>query len=222
MDTSVIDAKKRSRIGTASARFARHNNLIPGVLYGHGKEAIGLVVSRPAIEHAIFGGVRILTIKLDGAAEQALIREVQYDALGSNIIHVDFGRVAADETITLEISVELRGTAKGTVAGGVVDQPLHRVPIQCRVDSIPEAIRLDVTELEIGQSIRVRDLKLAEGQKVMLPGETVVVMVHEPKGEEEAVVAPAEAAEAAEPEVIRAKKAEEEEGDEKTEKKEKK
>jgi large subunit ribosomal protein L25 len=136
---------------------------------------------------------------------------VQWDHLGKDLLHVDFARVAADERIVLTVPIELRGTAPGVTAGGVLDQPIHTLSIECLAISIPDTIRVNIGELQIGSAIHVRDLALPAGVKAMSDPEAIVVQVKQPVAEEEAPVA-AEAAEAAEPEVIGAKeKAEAEE-----------
>jgi large subunit ribosomal protein L25 len=163
------------------------------------------------VEKAIRRGVRVVDLKAGGKEEKALIRDVQWDHLGKDLLHVDFARVAADERIVLTVPIELRGTAPGVTAGGVLDQPMHTLSIECLAISIPDTIRVNIAELQIGSAIHVRDLVLPAGVKAMSDPEAIVVQVKQPVAEEEAPVA-AEAAEAAEPEVIGAKeKAEAEE-----------
>src|SRR5262249_54531564 len=146
----------------------------------------------------------------DGNTEKALIRDVQWDHLGHDILHVDFFRVTADERITVEVRIELRGTAPGVAAGGVLDQPLHAVQVECPALSVPDSIRVNISELQLDGVIHVRDLVLPEGVKAMADEDAVVVHVTAPAVEPEAAVAAP--AEQAEPELIgRAKAAEEEE-----------
>ncbi len=144
--------------------------------------------------------------------QKALLRDVQWDPLGNDVLHADFYRVSADEKITLEVRVELRGTAPGVTAGGVLVQPIHSLTVECLVVAIPESIRVSLTELQLNQAIHVRELKLPEGVKVTNDPEAIVVQVSQKIVEEEAAAA-APAAEGAEPEVIGRKEepAEEEE-----------
>jgi large subunit ribosomal protein L25 len=205
----------------------RKKGLVPAVIYGHGEATASLSVSGETLHKAIRHGVRIYDVSLKGAVQKALLRDVQWDALGHDILHADFYRVSADETITLDVRVELRGTAPGvTTGGGVLVQLIHSLSVECLIVNIPEAIRVNVGELQLDQAFHVRELVLPEGVKVKNDPEAIIVQVSK-KIEE--VIAPAAAApttESAEPEVIgRVKEegAEEEEKDkEKPEKKEKK
>jgi large subunit ribosomal protein L25 len=168
------------------------------------------------VEKTIRRGVRVVDLKAGGKQEKALIRDVQWDHLGKELLHVDFARVAADERIVLTVPIELRGTSPGVTAGGVLDQPIHTLSVECLAISIPDRIRVNIGELQMDGAIHVRDLVLPPGVKAMSDPDAIVVHVRQPLKEEEAPVA-AEAAEPVEPEVIGAKEkaAEEEEEAEK-------
>ena len=142
-----------------------------------------------------------------------LLRDVHWDPLGHDILHVDFYRVAADETITIEVRVELRGTAPGIVTGGVLVQPIHNLTVECLLTAIPESIRVPIGELQLNQAIHVRDLKLPDGVVVKNDKDAIIVQCS-PKVEEVAAT-PAPSAESAEPEIIGRKAAEAEEEAEK-------
>jgi large subunit ribosomal protein L25 len=210
-ESLVLVAEARAGRGKQAARRLRRTGKVPAVLYGHKEETLSVALPLEEVEKAIRRGVRVVDLKAGGKEEKALIRDVQWDHLGKDLLHVDFARVAADERIVLTVPIELRGTAPGVTAGGVLDQPIHTLSIECLAISIPDTIRVNIGELQIGSAIHVRDLVLPAGVKAMSDPEAIVVQVKQPVVEEEAPVA-AEAAEAAEPEVIGAKeKAEEEE-----------
>ncbi|HMF20013.1 MAG TPA: 50S ribosomal protein L25, partial [Gemmataceae bacterium] len=135
----------------------------------------------------------------------------QWDPLGHDILHVDFARVAADERITIDVRLELRGTAPGVTAGGSLDQPLHNLEIECLAIAVPESIRVNIGELQIEGVIHVRDLVLPEGVTTKIDPDAVVVQVHPPMVEAEAPAAAAVPGEQAEPELIGRKVAEVEE-----------
>jgi large subunit ribosomal protein L25 len=120
---------------------------------------------------------------------------------------VDFARVSADERITIEVRLELRGTAPGVTAGGSLDQPLHSIEVECLALSVPESIRVNIGELQIDGVIHVRDLTLPAGVVAKTDPDAVVVLVHPPVAEVEAAAVPA--GEQAEPEVIGRQRAEE-------------
>ena len=114
-----------------------------------------MAVPGDALYKAIRHGVRIFDVKLKGAMQKALLRDMQWDPLGHDILHADFYRVSADETITLDVKVELRGTAPGIAAGGVLVLQVHSLSVECLIVNIPESIRVNVAELQIDQAIKI-------------------------------------------------------------------
>jgi large subunit ribosomal protein L25 len=211
-DSVKLVTQKRDPKGSAEARRLRRRGLIPAVLYGHKEETVPLAISREEFAALLRHHTRVVDLQNEGKQEKALIREVQWDHLGHDVLHVDFARVAEDERIKIEVRIELRGTAPGATGGGVLDQPLHTLHVECPAISVPESIRVNVGELQIDQSIYVRDLKLPPGVTVLNDPDAVVVHVTAPIAEPE-VAAAVPAAETAEPEVIGRQKAEAEEGE---------
>jgi large subunit ribosomal protein L25 len=220
-DAVTLALKPRASRGKREARRMRRQGIIPGVLYGHGEETVAVALSSDDLTKAVRHGVRVVDLDQAGKLEKALIRDLQWDALGHDILHVDFARVAADERITVDVRLELKGTAPGVTAGGNLDQPLHNLEVECLAIAIPESIRVNISEMQIDSVIKVRDLVLPPGVTTKMDPEAVVVMVHPPIVEAEAAPVAGEAAEQAEPEVIGRKVAEEpeEEPEKKPEKK---
>lgn len=214
----VLQVQERTGAGSNAARQVRKQGLVPAVIYGRGEATAALAVPGDALYKAVRHGVRIFDVTLNGSVQKALLRDVQWDPLGHDILHADFYRVSADQTITLDVKVEVRGTAPGIAAGGVLVQQIHSLHVECLIGNIPESIRVNVGELQIDQSIKVADLKLPEGVKVKNDPETIIVQISKKVEEAAAPAAAAPAAEAAEPEVIG--RAKEEAGEE--EEKEKK
>jgi large subunit ribosomal protein L25 len=156
----------------------------------------------------------VVDVQAEGKTEKALIKEVQWDHLGLEILHVDFARVAADERVEVNVRVELRGTAAGIATGGVIDQPIHLLAVECLAVALPDSIRVNVSALQLGQAIHVKELALPEGVKALTDPDAVVVQVIAKLVEPEATAAAPEgavAAEQAEPEVIRRERPAEEE-----------
>jgi large subunit ribosomal protein L25 len=209
-----MEAQPRQGRGSHKAERLRRQGLVPAVVYGHKEATVPVAVSNEELHRAIRQGARVLDLKAGGKTEKVLIRELQWDHLGHEILHVDFARISADERIHVTVPIELRGTAPGTTAaagGGVLDQPLHTLPIECLAVNIPPSIRVNIGELQVGQSIHVKDLQLPEGVQVLADPEAIVVHVKPPAAEPEPTAA-VPAAEIAEPERIgRQKPAEEEE-----------
>jgi large subunit ribosomal protein L25 len=205
-----LTTQKREGRGSQKARQLRKQGNIPAVVYGHQEATVSVSLSAEDFLKAVRQGARVVDLRFDGELEKALIKDIQWDHLGHDVLHVDFERVAADERITVTVPVELRGTAPGVSGGGVLDQPLHTLSVECPAISVPTSIRVNINELQLDSAIYVRDLTLPEGVKVMTDPDAIVVHVTAPEAEAEAPAAPA--AESAEPEVIgRQKGAEEEE-----------
>ena len=158
---------------------------------------------------AIRHGARVVDLQSDKGLQKAQIAELQWDHLGKDVLHADFKRVSADERISVQVRIELRGTAPGVVAGGVLEQPMHTVTIECLAMAVPDSIRVNIGELQMEGAIHVRELDAAAGVKALDDPEAVVVRIAKPAAE--AAAAPAEVAAQAEPEVIGRKVAEEEE-----------
>ncbi|MBN1490989.1 MAG: 50S ribosomal protein L25 [Phycisphaerae bacterium] len=208
MELAQLTAESRKAAGSRAAARLRKEGKLPGIVYGHKEEPQAVALSLHALELALQHGAHLLELNLDGVTQQVLIKEVQYDHLGTTPVHVDLARVSLDERVNVKVSVELRGTAKGIKEGGILDLTLADIEVQCAVASIPETLRVDVSELGIGQSLHVRDLKLPDGVEAMDAPELVVCTVRMPITAE-AVEAAEEGEGTAAPEVIGRKEKEE-------------
>jgi large subunit ribosomal protein L25 len=185
---------------------------IPAVVYGHGRESISLSLRADEVAAALRRGVKLVQLK-GGVTDDAVIRQIQWDNLGVDVLHLDFTRVSAHESIETRVTVECRGDAPGTHAGGILEQPLHEIHILCPVTAIPDRLTVNVNSLGLNGSITAGDLDLPEGAKLLTsPTAVVVQCVQRVELEEEVVAAPAEPGE---PEVIgrRAEEGESEGGD---------
>lgn len=205
-----ITVEPRDRTGTRYASRLRKTGKLPGVIYGHQKDPVHVAVNAKELTGLIYDNAHLLQVKLLDATESCLIKDVQWDYLGKEIIHVDLTRVDLSETVEVEVGIELVGEPVGLKEeGAFLDNPVTEVSIECRADSIPELIEVDVSGLGVDQAITVADLKLPEGVKCTMDEDTVIAQVT--IAEEE--VEPTEpAAEGTEPEVI-GKKPEEGEGE---------
>jgi large subunit ribosomal protein L25 len=207
----LIKAEKRTERGTRQARRMRKQGFVPGVVYGHQQETLSITISHEELFRAIRHGARVVDLQADGETEKALIKDVQWDPLGHDILHVDFTRVSEHERIVVDVRIELRGTAPGIAAGGVLDQTMHTIEIECPALSVPDSIRVAVGALQLNEAIHVKDLTFPPGVVAKADPDAVVVQVNPKVVEEEAAPAPAVEA-TAEPEVIgRVAKPEEEE-----------
>ena len=172
----------------------------PAIVYGHKQAPTPISLTRDSVWEMIKKKTHLAELEMDGGAnETVLVREIQWDHLGKEIIHLDFARVSAGDSIETEVPIELRGTAPGLAEGGILEQLIHDLAIVCRADAIPDNIKVDVSDLHIGKAIHVKELKLPEGVVAQADPDTLVVHVTTKVAE----AAPAEAAEGIQPEVIK-------------------
>ena len=157
-----LKVEVRENRGKRNARRLRQTGAIPAVLYGHGLESVALSVRADVLGNLVQHGSRLIT--LTGAVnESAMIRELQWDTWGTHLLHVDFTRVSAHETVEVDLSLELRGEAPGLREGGLISQSLHQLRIECPASSIPEKLEVNVNHLNLHDSITVADLELPAG-----------------------------------------------------------
>lgn len=195
----------------------RSAGMIPAVVYGGKGAAMSLWVGRRQLETSMrqAHSVNVLfNLTLDGKApETVLLKSIQKDILYSYPVHVDFFRVDTTHKVDVPVHVKLEGEAKGVkIQGGILEHLLREVEVRCLPTSIPEAIMVNVTDLEIGHGILVKDLKVPEDVEMLTEGNHVVVNIIVPAREEEAAAAATPGAAAAEPEVIATKGKKEVEG----------
>lgn len=179
-DIVSLAAEPRTGRGSRAAAKLRKQGRLPAIVYGHKETPVSVTVSALEFDRAIrVKHARVLDLTLDGKTEKVLIRELQWDHLGDEMIHADFERVSADETVKVSVPVKLKNVPKNT-GGGVLDQPFHTLHIECLVVAIPDEIVIDVTNLTLGNPIHVRELTLPAGVKVLEGQEAVVVQLKLP------------------------------------------
>ena len=210
MSEAVIKAEERKTSGTRANRKLRQQGMIPGVVYGHGEQGLNIVLDGRDFLKTLHTRARMFDLKVEGRPdEKVLVKALQYDSLGDEIIHVDLLRIDLTEMVEVTVPVLLTGHPVGVVlAKGVLDQPLHELRVRCLPLNIPNELRVNVAPLEIGMMVSVKDVVLPEGVTALNTPEQVVAIVHPPIAEEEVLPAAGEEG-PAEPEVIGAKEKEE-------------
>lgn len=214
-DSVTLTATVRSSNGSRASLKLRKQGQLPAVVYGHKEETVSISVPYADFDRAVrIKHVRVLDLVIGSKTEKVLIRELQWDHLGSHMVHADFARVSKDEKVKVTIPVKLKNAPK-TTGGGVLDQPFHTLHVECLAIAIPDEITIDVTNLTLGNPIHVRELTLPTGVVVLEGPETVVVQLKLPGQEPAAAVVPGAEAGAG-PELIKKeKKADDEEAAEK-------
>ncbi|MCL4204681.1 MAG: 50S ribosomal protein L25 [Pirellulaceae bacterium] len=204
----VLQVKIRDEAGSNAVKRVRRAGNVPAVLYGHREANVRLSVPSDQLHAAIRHGAKMVELQGD-ISDTALIREVQWDALGHSVLHIDLTRVSATEKVRVTIPVELRGEAPGVRQGGMIEHMVHEVEIECPAASLPERIDVNINALQVGDAIKLGDLRLPDG--VVLLGDSDEMVVHCVAVTELPEVEEAAVAEAGEPEVIGRKVEEEEE-----------
>jgi large subunit ribosomal protein L25 len=204
--TAQVNVETRTALGSRANKRLRDAGKLPGVVYGHKEAIIPVTLPKKDVVGHLNHGQHLFDLSIDGKSEKVLVKEVQYDHLGVEVIHVDFARVSLDEKVTLTVSIELKGEPKGEADGGVLQQILNEIEVECLVTDIPDLVRVSVGEMNLNDVIHVKDLKLPTGVRALAHADQIVVQLKE-IAEEEAE--PVEG-ETAEPEVIGKKKEDEE------------
>lgn len=205
MATNVVPlpAEPRDTLGTRATRRLREAGKLPAIVYGHKQDAVNVTVPAKPFNESLKKGAHVFELAIGGKKENALLKDVQYDHLGTQIIHIDFARVDLNEKVTVTVGIELKGDAPGEKDGGILQQIMSDIEVECVVTEIPHSIVYNVSNLKLDESVHVRDLALPAGVTTEVDPEQIVAVCHAVK--EEVVE---EAAAEGEPDVIKKEKAE--------------
>lgn len=191
MATVTLNAKVRTGRGRGYRNRLKAQNRLPGVVYGKQVGSIPIEVEARAVQEILAGPGKNALIELQVADDgntrryHAIIKELQYHPLKNELLHIDLQQVALDEKVTITVPLRLIGTAAGEAKGGLVEQVLREVEIMGRPDRLPEAIDVDISHLDLGDSIHVRNLVPPAGIRILEAPEAVVATVLAPAGIEE-------------------------------------
>ena len=185
-----LSAEPRKRTGTGAMGRLRKEGTIPAILYGRTHASTTLKVDGKTfskiVEHSASDNILVtLKITVEDKEQLALVQEVQHDHLRGGILHIDFHAIAADEEIHADVPVDLVGTPVGIKQGGVLEYIHHTLEVRCLPKNLPDTLPVDVTHLNLNDSIHVRDIPLPEGVRTRMDGDVVIAMVAEPKVEAE-------------------------------------
>lgn len=181
MSTETIEVKLRDQLGSLASRKLRQQGLVPVNLYGHGESNVNLTVAADALNNIIKHGTKVLTLT-GGVSDTAILREVQWDTFGVDILHADLTRVSQAEAVEVTLSVELHGEAPGIGEGGQLVFNTHELTIRCEAKNIPEHIHVNIGGLHLGQAIHAGEVSLPTGATMVTPAHAVVVQVAKPAG----------------------------------------
>jgi large subunit ribosomal protein L25 len=195
------DPAKNKGTGSRVARRLRAIGRVPAVIYGHKQAVVPISLGRHDVLRLIKSHGHLADLDVGGTTETVLIRDVQWDHLGKEVLHLDFSRVSAEEIIETEVSVELRGQAAGLANGGILEQLVRSLSIKCKAGAIPDSLKIDISNLQVEEGIHVRDLVLPPDVTVSADPDVLIVHVVVRAAQPEPAEAGAEAA--VQPEVIK-------------------
>ena len=211
MEQKTLTADSRKVFGSADSRRHRRNGKIPAVVYGHGQPK-GLLIDAHEFNTKFItvSESTIINLQIDGDSHDVLIRDYQEDTISGAITHVDFYEIERGKALRTNVGLHLSGAAVGIREGGILESFVHELEVECLPKDLPESIEVDITNLEIGHSIHIRDIKAPAGVEILNSQEQVVCTVAHKRAEVEEV-----AEELAEEEAAReAEEAEEEAAEE--------
>ncbi len=216
MPETLLKAKVREKTGKSAARKYRADGWVPAEYYSAHDNNINLLLNQKEFESTIVHGHGLITLQVEGQKKdfQCVIKDTQFDPVKGNLLHADFQGVTLGEKLTLKIPIVLNGTSVGVKAGGIMEFIIREVEVECLPRHIPENLEVDVTNLNVGDSIRVKELNYENLKILDDPEETIVLVEHSRVAmeveEAEAAEALGEEEEAQEPEIIGRGKEEEE------------
>jgi len=173
--TSRLTATIREHTGSKTAAKERKQGRIPAIVYGHKQEPEAISLDAHNLVEELHHGHRLMDVQIGKKSQKMLVKELQYDHLGKDIIHVDLMRVDITETVKVTVPIELKGTAQGTHEGGVITEHADRIEVECLASDIPENIVVSVKDLEVGDTLHASDVELPAGAKLSSSPETLLV-----------------------------------------------
>lgn len=182
-DTTTLTIKPRDIEGSRANRRLRREGLVPGILYGRGGDPLPFAVDARELRHALHASGAVVELSLDGKSTPAVLKDSQHHPVRGETTHVDFLRVDLTKPIQAVVPLELDGAEDGPGVrdGGIVDQTLREVNVEALPNEIPESVRLDVSELNIGDTLSLAAVVIPSGVKLLDDPESVAVSVLAPR-----------------------------------------
>lgn len=170
-----VKAQIRQKVGKRAAAKLRRLGGIPAIIYGHKEKPVAVTIDERNFVEGLHHGQRLMEVMTGEKKETVFVKDLQYDHLGKNIIHADLVRVDVTETIKVTVPIELKGTAKGTHDGGIIEEHVDHLEVECTAGNVPEIIIVSVKEVDVGDTVYAGDIELPEGAKLVTEPSTVLV-----------------------------------------------
>lgn len=172
-----LTVEPRTELGSLATRRLRRQKRVPVNIYGHNQAATNTHCCVVQVTDIIRNKVRIVNVTAGGQTDKCMVQDVQWDAFGDVLLHVDFLRVDPNERVTVEVPIEFRGNAVGVLRGGIMDYGLRKLSISCLAYMVPDSLQVRIGALDIDQAIHVKDVELFEGLTCNNPADATVVRV---------------------------------------------
>ena len=184
-----LEVIKREQLTRGGLNQLRKNDQIPGIYYSYdSKESVSFYVERKVLREAHKSGARIFSINVGDKKRTVIFKSIQYHPVTDAVMHIDLYGVKMDQVVTINVEIKLKGTASGVIEeGGILVPGLNEISIECLPMDIPEFIELDISELELGDSLRVEDMSLDEKLNIKSSPDQIIASVTHPMKEEEVV-----------------------------------
>ncbi len=174
----LLKAEIRERKGSKAAQKVLKSGRIPAIIYGHKEEPVPISLDTHDFVEGLHHGHRLIDVQIGNKKQTIIVKVLQYDHLGKNVIHADLMRVNVTEMVKITVPIELKGTASGLNEGGIVEEHSDHVEIECKVTDIPESIVISIKGLNVGDILHAGDISLPEGVKLASSPETILVSCH--------------------------------------------
>ena len=174
----LLKAEVREHTGSKAVRKVREKGRIPAIVYGHKQEPVAISLDAHDFVEGLHHGHRLMDIQVGRKKEKMIVKELQYDYLGRNIIHADLMRVDISESIKVTVPIELKGTAAGTHEGGIIEEHADHLEIECKATDIPETIVVSVKEVHVGGALHAGEVELPSGITLVSSPEMLLVTCH--------------------------------------------
>ena len=176
--TLLLKAEVREHTGSKAVRKVRRQGRIPAIVYGHKQEPKAISLDEHDFVRGLHHGHRLIDIQLGRKKEKMIVKELQYDYLGRNIIHVDLMRVDMSETIKVTVPIELKGNAAGTHEGGIIEEHVDHLEIEAKVTDIPDVVVVSVKDVHVGDALHAGQVELPAGVKLVSSPDMLLVTCH--------------------------------------------
>jgi len=176
--TLLLKADVREHTGSKTVRKIRKQGRIPAIMYGHKEKPMAISLDGHNFVEGLHHGHRLIDVQIGKKKEKTIVKELQYDHLGKNIIHADLMRVDVSEMVKVTVPIELKGTAAGTHEGGIIEEHTDHLEIECKVTEIPETIVVSVKDVHVGDALHAGEIELPDGITLVSSPDILLVTCH--------------------------------------------